>query len=240
MQQFLPLAQFNADLDSTPPRPRTFDRDRAAASKEIVHVATPYFCDGPRHTDYLSFFMEAQQAKDPVHYDMEELLDGAGTLTNLAGLVVSYIDSAVPPNDVLQWTPNTSILTKAIFSLSNSPAHGAWAPRISFRIPKVLFSPPEADADVAAAIDEGLLRALTLFAQSSWSNHIPKPRHAMDLRHGGHRETCNSYGKLLLSARNGLDSAVPQRSFLRSRLLSALEIDRELGIDVQDTEQGFK
>ncbi|KAF7372890.1 MYND-type domain-containing protein [Mycena sanguinolenta] len=35
----------------------------------------------------------------------------------------------------------------------------------------------------------------------------------MNWRHGGHRETCNSYGKLLLSAKNSFGSTARQRSF---------------------------
>ncbi|KAJ6484230.1 hypothetical protein C8R45DRAFT_1075429 [Mycena sanguinolenta] len=38
----------------------------------------------------------------------------------------------------------------------------------------------------------------------------------MDWRHGGHRETCDSHGKLLLSAKNSLDSTARQRAFLRA------------------------
>ncbi|KAJ6462217.1 hypothetical protein C8R45DRAFT_941024 [Mycena sanguinolenta] len=37
-----------------------------------------------------------------------------------------------------------------------------------------------------------------------------------DWRHGGHREACNSYGKLFLSTRNDADSTARQRSFLRA------------------------
>ncbi|KAF7350641.1 MYND-type domain-containing protein [Mycena sanguinolenta] len=37
-----------------------------------------------------------------------------------------------------------------------------------------------------------------------------------DWRHGGHREACMSYGKLLLSAKNDADSNARQRSFLRA------------------------